>query len=98
MGRKLSSLIGIASYAIFFIAGFMLYAAVPFASSGGMVFLFVLLLSVIITMYGGGFSTIPAYLAEPLGLKRSDVVRKAEPVPEAPPAPAEPPPAESAAS
>jgi MFS family permease len=59
-GRKMT-------YAIFFIAGFLLYASVPFASSGGMVFLFVLLLSIIITMYGGGFSTIPAYLADVFG-------------------------------
>jgi len=55
------------TYAIFFVAGFILYAAVPFAAKGGVVFLFVLLFAVIITMYGGGFSTIPAYLADIFG-------------------------------
>jgi len=46
---------------------FFLYAAAPFAAKGGIVFLFVLLFAVIITMYGGGFSTIPAYLADIFG-------------------------------
>jgi MFS family permease len=55
------------TYAIFFVLGFLLYAAVPFAAKGGVVFLFVLLFAVIITMYGGGFSTIPAYLADIFG-------------------------------
>ncbi|QGM97116.1 OFA family MFS transporter [Methylocystis parvus] len=55
------------TYAIFFVVGFLLYAAVPFAAKGGVVFLFVLLFAVIITMYGGGFSTIPAYLADIFG-------------------------------
>ncbi len=59
-GRKIT-------YAIFFVLGFLLYAAVPFAATGGVVFLFVLLFAVIITMYGGGFSTIPAYLADMFG-------------------------------
>lgn len=56
-----------ATYAIFFVLGFFLYAAVPFAARGGAVFLFVLLFAVVITMYGGGFSTIPAYLADIFG-------------------------------
>ncbi|MCC3245868.1 OFA family MFS transporter [Methylocystis sp. WRRC1] len=60
LGRK-------GAYAIFFIVGFLLYAAVPFAAKGGAVALFVLLFAVIITMYGGGFSTIPAYLADVFG-------------------------------
>ncbi|PPD45032.1 MAG: MFS transporter [Methylocystis sp.] len=60
LGRK-------GAYAIFFVLGLLLYAAVPFAAKGGVVFLFVLLFSVIITMYGGGFATIPAYLADIFG-------------------------------
>ncbi len=60
LGRKVA-------YAIFFVLGFLLYAAVPFAAKGGVVFLFVTLFAVIITMYGGGFSTIPAYLADIFG-------------------------------
>jgi MFS family permease len=55
------------TYAIFFVAGLLLYAAVPFTAKGGIVFLFVLLFAVIITMYGGGFATIPAYLADIFG-------------------------------
>ena len=55
------------TYAIFFVLGLGLYAAAPFAAKGGLVFLFVLLFAVIITMYGGGFATIPAYLADIFG-------------------------------
>jgi MFS family permease len=55
------------TYAIFFVLGLLLYGAVPFAAKGGIVFLFVLLFAVIITMYGGGFATIPAYLADIFG-------------------------------
>lgn len=55
------------TYAIFFVAGLILYAAAPFAAKSGLVFLFVLLIAVAITMYGGGFSTIPAYLADIFG-------------------------------
>jgi MFS family permease len=60
LGRK-------ATYFTFFTLGFLLYAAVPFAAKGGVVFLFVLLFAVVITMYGGGFATIPAYLADIFG-------------------------------
>ena len=59
-GRKIT-------YAIFFVVGLALYSAIPFAASGAMVGLFVLLFAVIITMYGGGFATIPAYLADIFG-------------------------------
>lgn len=55
------------TYAIFFLLGFCLYAAAPFAARSGSVFLFVAIFAVIITMYGGGFSTIPAYLADIFG-------------------------------
>jgi MFS family permease len=60
LGRK-------TTYAIFFVLGFVLYAAVPFAAKGGAVFLFVLFFCIILTMYGGGFATIPAYLADIFG-------------------------------
>ena len=59
-GRKLT-------YAIFFVLGLTLYAAIPFAAKGSGVSIFVLLFAVIITMYGGGFSTIPANLADIFG-------------------------------
>ena len=60
LGRKMT-------YAIFFLLGFALYAAAPVAAKGGVVFLFVLFFCVILTMYGGGFATIPAYLADIFG-------------------------------
>lgn len=59
-GRKVT-------FAIFFVLGVLLYASVPIAAKGGVVFLFVLLFAVIISMYGGGFATIPAYLADIFG-------------------------------
>ncbi len=55
------------TYAIFFALGTVLYAAAPFAGRIGNVAVFVLLFCVILTMYGGGFATIPAYLADIFG-------------------------------
>ena len=60
LGRKLT-------FALFFALGFCLYALAPTTAHNGVVFLFVLLFCVILTMYGGGFSTIPAYLADMFG-------------------------------
>jgi MFS family permease len=61
IGRK-------ATYAVFFALGMLLYAAVPFAGQRGNLVLFVAIFSVILTMYGGGFATIPAYLADLFGV------------------------------
>jgi MFS family permease len=55
------------TYAIFFALGTALYASAPFAGRIGSVALFVVLFCVILTMYGGGFATIPAYLADIFG-------------------------------
>jgi MFS family permease len=55
------------TYAIFFALGTALYAAAPFAGRIGSVALFVVLFCMILTMYGGGFATIPAYLADIFG-------------------------------
>ncbi len=60
LGRK-------ATYAVFFLLGFCLYAAAPSAAQAGLAPLFVLAFCVILTMYGGGFATIPAYLADIFG-------------------------------
>ncbi len=60
LGRKLT-------YTIFFALGIALYVSVPFAGKAGIVALFVGAFCVILTMYGGGFSTIPAYLADLFG-------------------------------
>ena len=55
------------TYAVFFLLGILLYASVPHAGTGGSKTLFVVIFCVIITMYGGGFATIPAYLADMFG-------------------------------
>lgn len=60
IGRK-------ATYFTFFTLGFILYAAAPSAGHAGNLALFVALFCVILTMYGGGFATIPAYLADIFG-------------------------------
>jgi MFS family permease len=59
-----------ATYMVFFLVGLTLYAAIPWAaSSDGSLALFVAFLCVILSMYGGGFATIPAYLADLFGDK-----------------------------
>jgi MFS family permease len=60
LGRK-------TTYAIFFLLGAALYAIVPSAGKAGSISLFVACYCVIISMYGGGFATIPAYLRDIFG-------------------------------
>jgi MFS family permease len=55
------------TYLVFFLLGIVLYAAAPNAGRTGSVALFAGIFCVILTMYGGGFSTIPAYLADMFG-------------------------------
>jgi MFS family permease len=55
------------TYFIFFVLGIVLYALVPFTANTGNKLLFASILCVIISMYGGGFATIPAYLADIFG-------------------------------
>jgi MFS family permease len=55
------------TYFIFFALGILLYSSAPFAGRTGHVALFVLIFCLILTMYGGGFATIPAYLADLFG-------------------------------
>jgi MFS family permease len=62
IGRK-------ATYACFFALGTAIYAIVPLSGKAGSVTLFVACFCIIISMYGGGFSTIPAYLADVFGTK-----------------------------
>jgi hypothetical protein len=47
---------------IFFLLGIVLYAAVPTTGHMGSIPLFVAAFAIILSMYGGGFATIPAYL------------------------------------
>ncbi|MEP9347907.1 OFA family MFS transporter [Xanthobacter sp. KR7-225] len=60
LGRKMT-------YVVFFVLGFALYALVPTTAHMGSVVLFVIAFCIILSMYGGGFATIPAYLADVFG-------------------------------
>jgi MFS family permease len=55
------------TYAIFFLLGAALYALTPQTGRLGNLVLFVLGYGVILSMYGGGFATIPAYLQDRFG-------------------------------
>lgn len=55
------------TYACFFTLGPALYLALPWTGEHGSVIGFVVAAAAILTMYGGGFATIPAYLADLFG-------------------------------
>jgi MFS family permease len=55
------------TYFIFFILGIAMYAAANFFASTKSLALFVAAICVVSSMYGGGFATIPAYLADIFG-------------------------------
>ncbi len=57
------------TYTIFFLLGAALYVSVPQAGRSGELTLFVLAFCVIMSMYGGGFATIPAYLRDVFGTR-----------------------------
>src|SRR5689334_14717327 len=52
------------TYYTFFILGIVLYALAPTFAAMGSKLLFVLGFGIILSMYGGGFATVPAYLAD----------------------------------
>jgi len=56
------------TYMIYFALGAALYASVPATGRAGSVVLFVLFYVLIMSMYGGGFATIPAYLRDRFGV------------------------------
>ncbi len=60
MGRK-------NTYYTFFLLGIALYALGPWAAHSGHRALYVAFFCVIVSMYGGGFATVPAYLADIFG-------------------------------
>ena len=60
LGRKLT-------YTVFFILGGALYLSIPASAGAGSKVLFVGAFCVILSMYGGSFSTVPAYLADLFG-------------------------------
>ncbi|WP_427999559.1 OFA family MFS transporter [Acidovorax sp.] len=59
-GRKMT-------YVIFFVLGALMYASIPSSAGAGSKLLFVGAFCVILSMYGGGFATVPAYLADLFG-------------------------------
>jgi MFS family permease len=60
LGRKLT-------YVVFFVLGGAMYFSVPGSAAAGSILLFVSAFCVILSMYGGGFATVPAYLADIFG-------------------------------
>jgi MFS family permease len=55
------------TYMVFFLLGILLYSSVPTLGHLGSIGLFVAAFCVILSMYGGGFATIPAYLRDMFG-------------------------------
>src|SRR3984893_1768691 len=55
------------TYYVFFLLGIALYALAPTSAAMGSKLLFVLGFGIILSMYGGGFATVPAYLAGMFG-------------------------------
>lgn len=62
IGRK-------ATYMVFLLLGLALYAAIPSLAAARELALFVGFFCIILSMYGGGFSTVPAYLADLFGTR-----------------------------
>jgi len=60
LGRK-------ATYFVFFVLGGLLYASLPGSAAAGSKLAFVGAVCIILSMYGGGFSTVPAYLSDLFG-------------------------------
>ena len=60
LGRKLT-------YVVFFVLGGLMYASIPSSAAAGSKLLFVGAVCIILSMYGGGFATVPAYLADLFG-------------------------------
>src|SRR5678815_5784456 len=52
LGRKLT-------YTVFFLLGLALYVSAPSAGAAGRIGIFVVIFRVSLTMYGGGFATVP---------------------------------------
>jgi MFS family permease len=60
LGRK-------TTYVVFFVLGGLLYASMPLSALAGNKLMFVAAVCIILSMYGGGFATVPAYLADLFG-------------------------------
>jgi MFS family permease len=55
------------TYYTFFLLGIAMYALAPWAAHSGNKALFIAFFCIILSMYGGGFATVPAYLADVFG-------------------------------
>ena len=55
------------TYFTFFALGFLCYASAPTLATLGMLAVFAAAFCIIASMYGGGFATVPAYLADMFG-------------------------------
>jgi|KBSSwiStaDraftv2_1062776.scaffolds.fasta_scaffold00196_43 MFS family permease len=62
LGRKVT-------YAVFFLLGIALYSSIPWTAASVNLALFVAFFCVALSMYGGGFATVPAYLADLFGTR-----------------------------
>jgi MFS family permease len=60
IGRKMT-------FALYFLLGMALYALIPSAAKAGSIAFFVAGYAVVLSTYGGGFATIPAYLRDIFG-------------------------------
>ena len=60
LGRKMT-------YVVFFVLGGVMYFSIPGSAAAGSKLLFVAAFCIILSMYGGGFATVPAYLADLFG-------------------------------
>jgi MFS family permease len=60
IGRKMT-------YFVFLVLGFVLYTSIPSLAHNGNKGLFIASFCIILSMYGGGFATVPAYLADLFG-------------------------------
>ncbi len=60
LGRKMT-------YFVFFVLGAICYGSMPGSAAAGNQLLFVGAACIILSMYGGGFATVPAYLADLFG-------------------------------
>ena len=62
IGRKMT-------YTVFFVLGIVLYSSIPWTAETANLALFAGFFCVILSMYGGGFATVPAYLADIFGTR-----------------------------
>ena len=61
---------------VFLLFGIALYSSIPWTAATGNLALFVGFICIIISMYGGGFSTVPAYLADLFGTRMVGAIHR----------------------